>query len=308
MNMRRENDDGASVGEADNAYAELRAAFAACPVPGNPAERRRSMTEEEREAWQYLQKRTTVGSVADGDIACLLAHFRVDYARNIRRLLRCWMLGEGSAKCPRRRGTEALSDAGRQHIAGHAARLYHRRRDPDLLDWLLDSSPRGEAVKTARSQALLALWDAHWKLLLRAAAGNAVRCRSVSDALRHVLRGRSDSLLLIPYLRQLHLAVTGRDSVLRRAALTILMQLRQRRRHAPLRATRPRTAHPDVRNWPLPAVAPHPSSAGIEADERTTQSCRRLRRTTPCNYESLTTPRRTASGRTSPDNPAAQGE
>ena len=231
MNSGWIDGDKSYFDEAAIAYIKLRAAFATCPPPGNPAERVRAMSGEEREAWQYLQARTIAGSVAEGDIACLLAHAGVEYAQNVRRLLSSRALDEEVDRTLPDRG----ADAGR-HISGHVARLYHRWRDPDLLDWLLNTPPHGKAERIARSHALLALWDPHWMQLLRAAAGNPERCRRISDMLHYTLKGSSDALLWQAYLCQLRRGVSSRDLEIRKASLMVLTQLR--RRHAPIRASR----------------------------------------------------------------------
>ncbi len=239
MDKHRGGGEQSNFDETERAYFGLRQAFEACTALGNPA-RARAISSKECEAWQFLQARTPMGSIEDGDIACLLAHVGVDYAQNVRRLL-CGRMLSGISDQP---DSLRAADASR-HISGHVARLYHRWGDRDLLNWLLDTSPHGQTERSAQFHALLALWDLHWTTLLRSSAGNPKRCRRVSDTLDYALKGCSDPLPWRAYLGQLRQAVTGRDLALRRAALAVLMHLR--RRHTPIRVSGAQGARNSVR-------------------------------------------------------------
>ena len=148
----------------------------------------------------------------------------MDYHGNVRRLVLSQTARCESKQAPRGRRTEARLKTGIGRIAEHVVRLYHRRRDPNLLHWLLGASRRGEAE---RREALMSLWDEHWQGVLEAAGGSAIRCRKIVDMLRHTLRGRGDHMLWHGYLAQLHEAAGGIDSPGKTAALTVLAQLGQ---------------------------------------------------------------------------------
>jgi len=207
---------------AERAFTWLRRAFQSCPVPSSPADWAGKPTAEEREGLQHLQTLAAKGSHADGDIACLLAHSGIDYRLNVRRLLRSQSIdpfGEpGGSNRP------ACGGSGIGAVSGHVARLYHRRRDAELLDWLLGSRP-GPHQRTERSAAILAIWDAHWTDLLAAAGGEPNRCRRITDMVRHALCGCADPLPAQAFQWQLAEAADGSDPEIAPAARVVLDQL-----------------------------------------------------------------------------------
>ena len=185
------------------------------------------MTAKEREKWLSLQEAMPLGSTGDLDIAFLLAREGVDYDRNITTLMHGSGRGDPSVHAPSIRVPYACSDDGCWHKAGHVARLYHRLRDPTLLEWLLDPSPLAETDRQARTAALLELWDAHWLGMLYAAAENPDRCTRIADMLLFALRRHAGSAdLWTPYVCQLNEAANGDVPELKSASLALLRQLR----------------------------------------------------------------------------------
>lgn len=216
------------------AFAELRALFACASGGDDPVRRAGKMTDAEREAWTCLQAYAAPGSVADADIACLLASADVNYSDNLHRLLR-----SRTIECEAHVRDTPMTvpvDNSLCRISEHAARLYDSRRDPDVLGWLLDQEPRGEDEQNARDDALIDLWDRHWSALLRTSSGRRGRCRRISDALSAALGIAPHASVWHGYLRHLRACVTGRDPAMRSAALDVLRLLRQR--HRPFRAGR----------------------------------------------------------------------
>ena len=200
----------------------LHAAFEASPVPACPMRGVLELSAEEREAWQVLQSRAAIGSVAEAEISCLLAYFGVNVRENTARLLRTWSADlKVDVNVPRDKRDSAASSA-----AGHLARLYDRWRDPHVLERLIDRQPPGGVENGPSGAALLALWDSHWETLLRVADGSPRRVRRLADALLDAWRADPRAFFWRFYMRHLRLAVTGRDDGIRRASLAILTLLR----------------------------------------------------------------------------------
>jgi hypothetical protein len=180
----------------------------------------------DREAWQSIQLALRPGTLADADTACLLALFGVDYSRNTRRVLRSWTLRGG-----RGIGINEVQACQEEHcvlerVFGHAARLYHRWRDPAVLTWMVAGRLVDSDLRKAENEALLSLWDDHWAEILRAAHGRGVH--RVADALGYAHPLVPEPLVWRAYLRHLHAASDGDEARLRTTAIEILTKLKMR--------------------------------------------------------------------------------
>jgi hypothetical protein len=198
------------AGKLDDLVRTLRVAFAASPLPQCPLASQGRLSAEQEANWRRLQDSVPAESIAAMDIACLLAYLGVDYTGNSNRVL--------SACRPSVDIRQGAGHANCVFASGHLARLYDRWHDSTILAALLDA----ELDRRARSEALLALWDAHWPALLRAASQSELRCRRIAQALRCVGAQFPGHAIVRAYMKNVRCSARSHDPVLRAASLKIL--------------------------------------------------------------------------------------
>jgi len=198
--------------------------FDSAPLPESPFSDIRTLTGDEREFWQSMQATLCPGSPADIDVACLLAHFGLDYRRNARRVLRGYTMHGGRRVAQRGARLPVESRAVLLNVPAHTARLYHRWRDSNLLDWLLACRSCSLDLRRAEHEALLSLWDDHWVEILLAASCAGREC--IADALAYARPLVPEPLVWKAYLHHLHAAADSGNERLRNTALEILSQLK----------------------------------------------------------------------------------
>jgi len=106
-------------------------------------------------------------------------------------------------------------------VTEQAAALYDRKRDPNLLQWLLDEQTANRREHDAQIRALLSLWDVHWAEILSLAYGQDHRCRRIAETLLYAIRAQPIPSARRLFTRNLRRAILGQNVQRRRVARTV---------------------------------------------------------------------------------------
>lgn len=171
--------------------------------------------------WRRLQQRMLPTQAGSLDLAFALAYYRVDYGRNLHRLLlpyRHWRL----AYVGRRQPVGEHEEDAVEDLPTDLEALYLKHHDPQSLAVLLDLQLDG-APAEGEASVLGDLWTRRATAMLRLASGSAVRVSNIEDMLEYV-----NDLNLKAAAEQVQPFARHPDPLVAKAAREVLRLLRQR--------------------------------------------------------------------------------